>query len=127
MIPAMLIGGIVKLIGSVVDKAIPDRDQAEKIKAELTAQALALESAELQGAVEIIKAEAGGESWLQRNWRPLVMMGLAGLVGAHWLGYTAPNLTEPQVLGLLGIVKVGLGGYVVGRSVEKTARIWRQK
>ena len=127
MIPAVLVTSILQLIGKAVDKAIPDRDQAERIKAELAAQAMAQESKELQGAIEIIKGEIGGESWLQRNWRPLLMLWFAGLVGAHWLGYTPPNLSQETIAALLGIVKVGIGGYVVGRSVEKTARIWREK
>lgn len=71
---------------------------------------------------DVVVAEAKGESWLQRNWRPLVMLWFAGLVGAHWLGFTAPNITEQVVLSLLGLVKLGLGGYVVGRSTEKVAK-----
>lgn len=71
---------------------------------------------------DVVVAEAKGESWLQRNWRPIVMLWFAGLVGAHWLGYTAPNITEDVVLSLLGLVKIGLGGYVVGRSSEKIAK-----
>ena len=67
----------------------------------------------------IVNAEAQGESWLQRNWRPIVMLFLTTLVGMHWLGFTPENLSAESVADLLGIVKVGLGGYVVGRSVEK--------
>jgi hypothetical protein len=70
---------------------------------------------------EIIKAEASGESYLQRNWRPIVMLVFAGLVVAHWLGYTAENLSEGSISMLLGIVKIGIGGYVIGRSGEKIA------
>ena len=54
------------------------------------------------------------------------MLTFVGLIVAHWLGFTAENLSEGQVLALLGIVKVGLGGYVVGRSVEKGIKTWKQ-
>ena len=54
------------------------------------------------------------------------MLFFAGLVGAHWLGFTAENLTEPQVIALLNIVKVGIGGYVIGRSGEKIMKEYKK-
>jgi len=123
---AALIPAITGLIGKAVDKAVPDKDQAEQLKAQITLAAMNEGRAELEGAVKIITAEAQGESWLQRNWRPTVMLTLTGLVVAHWLGWTAPNLPEDQVLMLLDIVKIGLGGYVVGRSAEKVVREYKK-
>lgn len=110
---------------SVIDKAIPDGDLREKIKRDIQLQMIQMDQAELKAATSVLVAELTGESWLQRNWRPLVMITFAGLVVAHWLGYTAPNLSEPQVLALLGIVKVGLGGYVLGRSAEKAVKAYK--
>lgn len=71
---------------------------------------------------QVLTAEINGESWLQRNWRPLVMLWLAGLVGAHWLGFTPDNLSEPMVLALFDIVQYGLSGYIVARSAEKISK-----
>tara|TARA_R110000851_G_scaffold306239_2_gene464484 strand:- start:1211 stop:1609 length:399 start_codon:yes stop_codon:yes gene_type:complete len=73
-------------------------------------------------ARDVVVAEASGESWIQRSWRPLLMLWFAGLIGAYWFGYTAPNLPESSINKLLDIVNMGVGGYVVGRSVEKTAK-----
>ncbi len=78
-----------------------------------------------QSQAEIIKAEAGGESWLQRNWRPLTMLVLVSMVVAHWLGYTAANLSEAQISDLMDIVKIGVGGYITSRGVEKGISIWK--
>lgn len=122
-----IISAVSGLLGKAIDRAVPDKDQAAKLKAEVTLAAMQQDSAELQGAVKIITAEAQGESSLQRNWRPVVMLTLTGLVVAHWLGWTAPNLPEDQVLMLLDIVKIGLGGYVVGRSAEKVVREYKAK
>ena len=83
-------------------------------------------SQELKGAVDIIVAEAKGDSWLQRSWRPISMLFMLGLVGAHWLGFTAPNISDEVILKLLNIVQVGLGGYVLGRSGEKIAKEWKK-
>lgn len=124
---AALIPAISGLIGKAIDKAVPDKDEAEKLKAEITLQAMNESRAELEGAVKIITAEATGESWLQRNWRPLLMLWFAGLVGAHWLGFTPPNLPQDVVINLLDIVQVGVGGYIVGRSGEKMMKAYKNK
>ena len=42
-----------------------------------------------------------------------------GLIVARWFGLAAPNLQEAEYLKLWDIVQLGLGGYVIGRSVEK--------
>ena len=123
---AALIPAITGLVGKAIDKAVPDKDQAEKLKAEITLAAMNEGRAELEGAVKIITAEAQGESWLQRNWRPLLMLWFAGLVGAHWLGYTPPNLPPDVVMSLLDIVQVGVGGYVLGRSAEKVVKEYKK-
>jgi hypothetical protein len=124
---AALIPAITGIISKAIDKAVPDKDEAERLKAQITLQAMQQSHAELQGAVSIIMAEANGESWLQRNWRPLLMIWFAALVGAHWLGFTPPNLPESVVNNLLDIVQVGVGGYVLGRSGEKMVRAYRDK
>ena len=76
--------------------------------------------AELQAAVSVLVAEASG-NWLQRSWRPLMMLTFTGLIVARWLGWTAPNLAPSEYDHLWSIVQLGIGGYVIGRSVEKVA------
>ncbi|MBO9483785.1 3TM-type holin [Salinisphaera sp. G21_0] len=121
------LGAITGLVGKAIDKAIPDKDQANQLKASINSQLITLDKSELEQAGKIITAEANGESWLQRNWRPLTMLTFTGLVVAHWLGWTAENLSESQIIALLEIVKIGLGGYVVGRSAEKVMKQWSKK
>ena len=117
-----ILGTLIKKVFGVADKFIKDKDALEAFRHETTMSVLALEGDLVKAQAQIITAEAKGESWLQRNWRPLVMLFLTSLVGAHWLGFTAPNITEDIVSSMLDLVKIGLGGYVVGRSVEKTAK-----
>ena len=121
-----IIPAVVGIIGSAIDKAIPNKSEAEKLKAQITLAALNEGKTELENATKIITAEAQGESWLQRNWRPLLMLWFAGLIGAHWLGYTPANLPEEQVIGLLDIVQVGVGGYVIGRTAEKVIKEYKK-
>lgn len=70
---------------------------------------------------QVITAEAQGESPLQRNWRPLLMLTFTGLVVARWFGYAA-EIPQEIELELWAIIKIGIGGYVGGRSVEKIAK-----
>ena len=123
---AAFIPAIIGLIGKGIDKAVPDKDEAERLKAQITLEAMKSDGAELQSATSIILAEANGDSWLQRNWRPLLMLWFAALVGAHWLGFTPENLSDAVVQDLLGIVQVGIGGYVLGRSVEKVVKEYKR-
>ena len=81
-----------------------------------------LEQTRLEVRGEVIRSEAQGESWLQRNWRPLIMIFFAVLIGGYWFGYTPENLSEEAILSMFGLIKLGLGGYVLGRSAEKITK-----
>jgi hypothetical protein len=72
-------------------------------------------------AADIIKTEAQSENFLAAAWRPIVMLVFTGLIVARWFGWSAPGMSEAEVLKLWSIVEFGLGGYVIGRSVEKIA------
>jgi hypothetical protein len=111
---------MVKTLFNTIDKTIDNKAEAEKIKQSIQQQLLSGQLKELEAQAQIITAEAKG-GWLQRNWRPLLMLVFAGLVVAHWFGFTAPNIPESVQNSLLNIVLVGVGGYVVGRSGEKIA------
>ena len=123
---AAIVPAIAGIVGKIIDKAVPDKDEAERLRYEITTQLMHSEAKALQGAIDIILAEAKGESWLQRNWRPMLMLWFAGLVGAHWLGFTPDNLSQDTINHLLTIVQVGIGGYVIGRSGEKIVREWKK-
>lgn len=107
--------------GKLIDRLWPDPAQRDQAKLQLLEMAQKGELAEFAGRAEIVKTEAASSHWLAANWRPLVMLTFAGLIVARWFGWAAPNLSEAEYLKLWSIVEFGLGGYVVGRSVEKIA------
>ena len=115
-----LIGTIGGKVLDIVDDVVEDKDEANKLKFEIQRRLIESKSQEMESAAKIVLAEAQG-SWLQRNWRPLLMVTFAGLVVAHWFGLTASNIPESVQNSLLNIVMIGVGGYVVGRSGEKIA------
>ena len=117
---------MVKTLFSTIDKTIDNKAEAEKIKQNIQQQLLSGQLKELEAQAQIITAEAKG-GWLQRNWRPLLMLTFAGLLVAHWFGFTAPNIPESVQNSLLNIVLVGMGGYIVGRSGEKIMDKYKEK
>ena len=62
---------------------------------------------------------APGQSWLQRTWRPITMLTFVPLIVARWLGWSAPNLGEAEVLKPWGTAESGPGAYVIGRTADK--------
>lgn len=125
---APLIGGLI----SIIDKAVEDKDQAQLIKARLTEMAVTGQLRELEAATSIIVAEARGDSWLQRNWRPMLMC-LFGfiiannyIIGPYLKFYLGQSIMLELPPDMWDLLKLGIGGYVVGRSAEKGVRLWKQ-
>ena len=114
------------ILGQVAKSVFPNAEDEIKrleIQARMQEALIANQAKIEEAAAQVIQAEAAGESWLQRNWRPLTMMVFVSLIVAKWTGYTAPGVSEALELRLLGLIEIGLGGYVIGRSVEKVAPI----
>ena len=107
-------------VGSkLIDRLWPDPAQAAQAKVQLLEMAQKGELAQLTASAEIVKAEAASNHWLAANWRPILMLTFGALIVARWFGWAAPNLSVEEYLKLWDIVQLGIGGYVVGRSVEK--------
>ena len=110
---------LLPIVGDVLDKIIPDPAAQAEAKLKLMELAQKGEFTEMTTKAEIIKAETNSESWLAQSWRPIMMLTFGALIVARWLGYSAPGISEDEILKLWDIVELGLGGYVIGRSVEK--------
>ena len=114
-------------ITSIIDKAIPDKVKAQEINAQIAATLLSQSNSEMEQRVKVILAEAAGQSWLQRNWRPLLMLTCIVIVANNYIlvpwvgafGFIAPTLDLTDRL--WDLMNLGVGGYVVGRSAEKIA------
>ena len=109
------INRLVDDINATEEERATRRAELAKLQNEALALALALEREKLAAQAGLVAAEAGGASWLQRNWRPVTMLSFLGLVVADAFGLLAFRLADQAWL----LLQIGLGGYVVGRSVEK--------
>ena len=122
-----LLGAASPIIGALfktVDKAI-DSKGARKIKSNIQQQVMAGDERTLLHQHNL--AEAKSESWLARNWRPLLMLIVGMIIANNYLLVPYANaffnwgilLELPDALWTL--LTIGVGGYTVGRSAEKVA------
>ena len=124
------LGGIMKGADEIIETFVGDEGEREKMKGQMRAMIRTQEHQLKMQAGNIVKAEAKSEHWLTANWRPLTMMVFVFIIANNYI--IAPyaeaifgvsvSLELPQVMWEL--LKIGLGGYVVGRSAEKGIRAY---
>jgi hypothetical protein len=115
----LIVPALVPIVSKIVGNLFPDPEAKAKAEQEVLQQLLEHRQQIESAAASIIKTEAASTHWLASNWRPLTMIVFVALIVARWFGWSAPNLAPEEYLMLWEIVKLGLGGYIIGRSVEK--------
>lgn len=126
MLLNLLIGPAMKLI----ERLIPDKEKSDEAKTQMMQIMVQAQAKEIDSKARVVIAEATGESWLQRNWRPTTMMFFLVLLGSYWFGLAPQYLIDnPSIVSnLFTLLEIGIGGYIVGRSAEKvTERVSRKK
>jgi hypothetical protein len=133
MLPALqIIAPLAKMLFSTIDKAIPDKDQAEKLKFLLNQQLLKSSTEELKAAASIVEAEAKS-NWFVSSWRPLLMYVLIFILVWNYILGPIIKIIFGSVItfelpgDVWTLLQIGLGGYVVGRSGESIARTLANK
>ena len=133
MLPMLgAIAPLAKILFNTIEKAVPDKDLQEKLKAQLQTQLLQSHTQELQAASRIIEAEAKA-GWFASSWRPLLMYVLIFiLVWNYVIGpvikiFLGTVITFELPGDVWTLLNVGLGGYVIGRSAESVARTMANK
>lgn len=116
---------IIKPVGQIIDQVHTSEEERAKLKnelfvlqAQLQVEVLEYEKNLLNKQSQIITAEAQGNSWLQRSWRPITMLTFLVLVCLDAFGWLAFRLSDQAWM----LLQIGLGGYVIGRSGEKIAQ-----
>jgi len=121
-----MIAALLPILGSIGSKIagnlFPDPADAlkkQELETQFQSQILGAANEIEKAAAGIINTEASSKHWLAANWRPLTRLFFVGMIGARWFGLAPGGLTEAEYLSIYELVKIGLGGYVVGRSAEK--------
>lgn len=130
---SMLIGPIAKLFTKgldVVDKFVEDKDKRNELKAALESRFMELATQELVTIIEtqkeVLVAEIKGDNWLQRNWRPLLMLTIIVIIFNNYVAAPYIMLFFPgkalmlDLPGWMGaLLTTGVGGYISARTIEK--------
>lgn len=128
----LLTGGIKELLGAatgLIDEAFTNDEERAEGRAKLLTISNALylevakmdvEFADIQSRVVI--AEANSQSWLARNWRPSTMMVFVLIIFYNYIISPMFSLPlTPIVPDMWALLKLGIGGYIGGRTIEKIA------
>jgi hypothetical protein len=86
-----------------------------QIQTGVVSEVIQAESRMAEMQANIVTAEAQSSHWLTSTWRPITMLTFLVLIVLAQLGFTSPVPED-----MWPLLKLGLGGYVIGRSVEKT-------
>ena len=127
-----IITGVVKPVTDLVDNLHTSEEEKEKIKRSIFEMKNNLTKQLIKSKGEIIKAEAESEHFLTSTWRPITALVFVAIIANNYI--IAPYMEAfmgtkiilkipPEMWDLL---KIMIGGYVIGRSAEKGARVWKE-
>ena len=106
---------LVSAVGNIVNRlTLPGREK-KQLETDILRLLIAVEEKTISEQAAAIREEARG-NWLQRSWRPIVMLVFTVIV----LAGTFLNL---QILSdtsrFWDLLEIGLGGYIIGRGGEQ--------
>ena len=118
-------GDAVKGVTDLVGQLVEDKDKANELETKIKNKLLSLEQEVITAQRDVIVAEAKSQSFIARNWRPIMMLTFVGIIANNYIlfpyitlfGGTATTLEIPP--DMWALLKIGVGGYVMGRSGEK--------
>lgn len=128
---SLLVKPISDIVGKVIDHLSVDKTVQEQLRFEVTQALISADSSVIEQQVKVILAEAQG-SWLQRNWRPILMLSIVAIVVNNYILFPYANLFGVQAVilelppELFTLMTVGVGGYVAGRSAEKVMQEYKK-
>ena len=104
-------------VSGIIDGLTTSDSEKSTAKAQLTEIVTNSLNEVTKAQADVLKTELTG-NFLQRSWRPIVMLTFTAIivVGAF---RTIPFLDSSSPF--WNLLELGLGGYVVGRSVERVA------
>ena len=118
-------GDAVKGVTDLVGQFVEDKDKVNELETAIKNKLIGLEQEVVRAQRDTIVAEANSQSFIARNWRPIMMLTFVFIIANNYIlfpyvqlfGGTALELEIPDAM--WGLLKIGVGGYVVGRSGEK--------
>jgi len=101
-------------------------------KAEVERLLLQIESEALRTRADVVVAEAKSSGWLTHSWRPITMLTFVFIIAWNYIfgpiisAMFGVEVTLPIPSDMWDLLKLGLGGYVLGRSGEKIVSAYKE-
>lgn len=121
-----ILAGLIKPVSELIDNVTTSKDEKlqaknklQDLQNELLMKMLDYESELAKTKAEVLKSETMG-SWLQRSWRPILMLTFGFIIVYEYFlsnVFGLPKSDLPEYF--WDLLNIGLGGYVIGRSAEK--------
>lgn len=68
----------------------------------------------------VLRQELASQSWLARNWRPLLMLVFTYIIAHNFVIAPIFSVSVLEIpTDMWELLKIGMGGYIIGRSAEK--------
>lgn len=123
------IGGLIKPATDLIDNLHTSAEEKLQLTNEMRAienglatKVIEYETKLMEAKASVINTEAKGESWLQRNWRPITMLVFLTLIVLHYLGLLAFPIADQ----MWSLLQIGIGGYIVSRGAEKVMKNYKE-
>jgi len=120
------ISAVASAVQSIVERVVPDPTAQIQAKAQLAQMYLNGDLQTLTSQAGVITAEANSSNKLTSSWRPMLMYLFMVIIAFNYIispivSYFDPTLpiALPIPPDMWSLIKLGVGGYVMGRSVEK--------
>ena len=106
---------LVSAVGEIVDRlTLPGREK-KQLETDILRLLIAVEEKTISEQSASIREEARG-NWLQRSWRPIVMLVFTLIILAGTF-LNLPILADTSRF--WDLLEIGLGGYIIGRGSEQ--------
>lgn len=123
------VSDVITAVGGVLDKVtttdaerLDAKNQLFKLHSDLTLGLAEADTKIAEAQSKVLIAEATSESWLTRNWRPILMLTFTGILLHNYVLapiFGLPSTDMPS--DLWQVIKIGVGGYIASRGVENVA------
>ncbi|MGV8134118.1 MAG: 3TM-type holin [Mangrovibacterium sp.] len=112
---------ITSSIGDIIDSITVTDPEKLEAKAKISEIVLPALNRLYNAQRDVLVAEMQG-NFLQKSWRPLTMLTFVCLLVLRWTGLSESTIPLELETRLMDIIELGLGGYVIGRSVENISK-----
>jgi hypothetical protein len=127
------ITAIIASISGILNKIIPDADKRIEVQAEIERALIANQSAIYDAMKEVMAADSASESMLTRNARPIVVMWclvmITWVVVSPMFGLQTETIDAIKAVpgDLWNLVMVGIGGYILAKTVTDGIKASKSK